>query len=207
MLFSPMSEIPLIGRNPPYLVSLALFLVISVAKALVKNYPGFIILRFLQGFFGSPGLATGGASLQDIYATEKQPYALTIWMSAIYCGPALGPLLSSFAVVAKGWRWSMWEIVWMAGPVFVLVIVCLPETSGPNLLLRRARRLRKRFHDDRLLSQSKIDQANMKFSTLYWEASVKPAEIGAKDPAVMFTNIYVSQPQCRYCHADASDRR
>ncbi|OXV06162.1 hypothetical protein Egran_06068, partial [Elaphomyces granulatus] len=63
---------------------------------------GFLVLRFLQGFFGSPCLANGGASLQDLYSLLYLPIALTAWVPSAYCGPALGPLLSSFAVTAKG---------------------------------------------------------------------------------------------------------
>lgn len=36
-------------------------------------------LRFLTGFFGSPVLATGGASLADMYVPRKIAYAIAIW--------------------------------------------------------------------------------------------------------------------------------
>lgn len=39
------------------------------------------------------------------YDLIKLPYALTAWVAATFCAPALGPLLSGFAVTAKGWRW------------------------------------------------------------------------------------------------------
>ena len=161
---------------------------------MVTNFAGFLVLRFLQGYFGSPGLATGGASLSDIYSQIKQPYALTVWMSAMYCGPALGILLSAYSVAAETWRWSLWEILWMAGPVFILLFLCLPETSAPNILLRRARRLRNRTGNSHLMSQSEIDEHNIKFAALFWNASMKPGEICIKDPAVMFVNIYVRTP-------------
>src|SRR5437870_5142703 len=64
ILFSPLSEIPLIGRNPPYMLTYAIFVILIVPAALVNNFAGLIVLRFLLGFFGSPCLATGGASLQ-----------------------------------------------------------------------------------------------------------------------------------------------
>jgi len=76
------------------------------------------------------------------------------WVSAAYCGPALGPLLSGFAVTADGWRFSLWEILWAAGPIFLAMFMLLPETSTPNILLLPANRLRKFTGDNRLLSQS-----------------------------------------------------
>jgi DHA1 family multidrug resistance protein-like MFS transporter len=86
LIFSPLSEIPRIGRNPVYIVTMFLFVIVSIPTALVKNYPGLMVLRFLQGFFGSPCLASGGASLQDIYSMMSIPYAMMAWVSAAYCG-------------------------------------------------------------------------------------------------------------------------
>ena len=79
----------------------------------VENFPGLIVLRFLLGFFGSPCLATGGASLQDIFSLIKMPYVMSTWALAATCGPALGPIISGFSVVAENWRWSQWELLWL----------------------------------------------------------------------------------------------
>lgn len=192
LLFAPLSEIPVVGRSPVYAVTMLLFVILSIPTALVKNFAGLLVLRFLQGFFGSPCLANGGATMQDMYSLLKLPYALTIWVSAAYCGPALGPLLSGFAVTAKGWRWSLWEILWIAGPVFVLMFLLVPETSTPNILLRRAQRLRLLTGDTRLRSQSEIDQKNIKPSKVFISAVIKPLEITIKDPAIAFVNLYTA---------------
>ncbi|KAL8682755.1 MAG: hypothetical protein Q9224_006746, partial [Gallowayella concinna] len=98
LLFSPLSELPLIGRNPVYATTFVLFTILSIPTALSESFAGLLVLRFIQGFLGSPCLATGGATMQDMYSLLKLPYALTFWVSAAYCGPALGPLLSGFAV-------------------------------------------------------------------------------------------------------------
>lgn len=192
LLFAPMSEIPIIGRSPVYTVTFLIFVILSVPTALVDNFAGLLVLRFLQGFFGSPCLANGAASLQDIYSLLYVPYALTCWVAAAYCGPALGPLLSGFAVTAEGWRWSLWEILWIAGPVFILMFLLVPETSTPNILLRRAARLRKLTGDIRLQSQSEIDQKGLKPSKIAVEALIKPMEITIKDPAIAFVNLYTA---------------
>lgn len=192
MLFSPLSEIPLLGRNVPYMASFGLFVILAVPTALVDNYAGLLVLRFLTGFMGSPCLATGGATMQDLYSLRKLPYALSAWVAAAFCAPACGPLLSGFAVMTKGWRWSLWEILWMAGPVFVLMVIAFPETSSPNILLRRADRLRKLTGDNMLKSQSEIDQGDMKFAGVVTNSIVKPVQIFLQDPAVFFTNVYTS---------------
>src|ERR1700744_3060449 len=108
ILWSPLSEIPLIGRSPPYMLTFGVFTVLIVPTALVNNFPGLVVLRFLLGFFGSPCLANGGASLQDMYSFVKLPYAMSIWAVAATLGPSLGPLISGFSVTAENWRWSLW---------------------------------------------------------------------------------------------------
>jgi hypothetical protein len=47
-------------------VSFALFIILCIPTAVVDNFGGLCVLRFLLGFFGSPCLATGAASLQDM---------------------------------------------------------------------------------------------------------------------------------------------
>jgi MFS transporter, DHA1 family, multidrug resistance protein len=192
LLFSPLSEIPSIGRNPIYIVTMFLFVIVSIPAPFVDNYAGLMVLRFLQGFFGSPCLASGAASLGDMYSMMALPFALVAWVSAAYCGPALGPLLSGFSVPAKDWRWSLLEILWASAPVFVAMFLLLPETSTPNLLYRRAQRLRKLTGSERFLSQAEIDQRNLDGSAVVMSALVKPFEISFKDPAVLFTQIYTA---------------
>lgn len=192
LFFSPLSEIPIIGRNPIYLITFFLFVILSIPTALAKSFAGLLVLRFLQGFLGSPCLATGGATMQDMYSLLELPYAFTVWVSAAYCGPAIGPLLSGFAVPVKGWRWSLWEIVWTSAPILVLMLLSMPETSTPNILRRRAARLRHLTNEPRLKSQSEISQTGLKPSTIAMDALIKPLEITIKDPAIAFVNVYTS---------------
>ncbi|KFX89297.1 hypothetical protein V495_03328 [Pseudogymnoascus sp. VKM F-4514 (FW-929)] len=192
LVFSPLSEIPRIGRSWVYIVTMTIFTIISIPAALVNNFAGLLVLRFLQGFFGSPCLATGAATMSDMVSMLYLPYALIAWVSAAYCGPALGPLLSGFAVGAKDWHWSLWEILWAAAPVLLLMFSVLPETSTPNILLRRAERLRKLTGESRLMAQSEIDQAKLTTREVVVDALIKPMEITIKDPAILFVNVYTA---------------
>ncbi|KAF6795011.1 Transporter mfs1-like protein 1 [Colletotrichum musicola] len=192
LLFSPLSEIPSIGRNPIYIVTMLIFVIVSIPAPLVDNYAGLMVLRFLQGLFGSPCLASGAASLGDMYSLLSLPISLVAWVSAAYCGPALGPLLSGYSVPAMGWRWSLWEILWAAAPVFIAMFLLLPETSAQNILLRRAKRLRKLTGDARFMSQSELDQRGLRTSAVVFDALIKPLEITIKDPAVLFVQLYTA---------------
>jgi MFS transporter, DHA1 family, multidrug resistance protein len=187
MLFSPLSEIAMIGRNPPYIISFVLFFIVSILTAVVDNFTALMVLRFLQGFFGSPCLASGGASLQDIYSWSQVPYGFIVWVAAIYSGPALGPLLSGYAV-STNWRWPLWEIVIMSGPFMVLLIGFLPETSKSTILLHRAQRLRKATGNPNIRAASEIKK--LKATEIVVDALIKPIEIAIKDPAIAFVCVY-----------------
>lgn len=192
LVFSPLSEVPVMGRNIPYILSFGLFVILSLPTALVDNYAGLLVLRFLTGFMGSPCLATGGATMGDIYSFMKLPYGLAFWTAAAFCAPALGPLLSGFSVVALNWRWSLWEVLMMSGPVFLVMFFTFPETSAANILLRRAKRLRKLTGNDKLRSQSEIDQGNKTLNTVVVEALWRPLQITFQDPSVLFVNVYTA---------------
>jgi DHA1 family multidrug resistance protein-like MFS transporter len=192
LVLSPLSEIAVIGRSPVYIVTMALFVILSIPTAFVKNFAGLVVLRFIQGFLCSPCLASGPATMGDIYSFLSLPFALSIWVVANCCGPSLGPLLSGFAVPVEGWRWSLFEIIWASAPVLVIMFLFLPETSTPTILLRRARRLRKLTGNDCFMSQSEIDQRQMTVSAVAVDALIKPLEITLKDPAMLFIQTYTA---------------
>lgn len=135
------------------------------------------------------------------YSFLELPIYLSGWTVASFWGPALGPIVTGFAVQAKGWRWGLWEIVWLSAPILVVFLFFYPETSTDNILRRRAQRLRKRTGITNIKSKSEVAQANMTVSEVARDALIKPMEIFIKDPAVTFTNVYVCNTRitARYC--------
>lgn len=193
LFFSPLSEVPRIGRNLPYAISFFLFCIITIPTAIAPNAIGFYFLRFLQGFFGSPCLATGGASIADVYSPDVLPHAMATWVCCLFCAPAVGTLVSGFAIPVLGWRFSMWEILIAAGPAFVLILL-LPETSPATVLHRRAQRLEKGHSIGTYKYQTAADiaQAGISFNTVVQESLLIPSKITFLDPAILFLNCYTS---------------
>lgn len=69
LLWAPLSEIATVGRNWIYIPTIFLFVILSIPLALVDNFAGLLVLRFLTGFFGSPCLANGGATVSDMVSS------------------------------------------------------------------------------------------------------------------------------------------
>jgi DHA1 family multidrug resistance protein-like MFS transporter len=152
---------------------------------------GFLVLRFLQGFFGSPCLANGGASMHDIFTEQELPYALGIWIAFAYAGPALGPALAAKATEIYGWQFPMWFIAY--GSVLAcIVILILPETYLPKILHTQSRKTNNPEAAHLRLSASRHDSV---WATLK-DSLIKPLEISLLDPSVNFVNIYTS-----FCYA------
>jgi DHA1 family multidrug resistance protein-like MFS transporter len=71
LLFSPLSEIPSIGRNPIYIATLFVFVILQFPTIYAPNMSTLLAMRFFAGFVGSPALATGGASIQDMFVVVR----------------------------------------------------------------------------------------------------------------------------------------
>ncbi|KAF2842345.1 putative caffeine resistance protein 5 [Patellaria atrata CBS 101060] len=176
MLWSPISEVPYIGRNPIYFRTLVVFVVFQVPTALATNFGMFLAFRFLTGFFGSPVLATGRTSLRDMYRPAKRAYEISIWGLFAICGPT----------------WTIWETMCLSGFCLVIIFFFLPETSAQNILYRRTRRLRKLKCNGELKCEPKImaEQMTRRDTTLM--TLVRPFTLNPTEPVVFLLNLYIA---------------
>ncbi|KAF2002849.1 benomyl/methotrexate resistance protein [Amniculicola lignicola CBS 123094] len=192
MVWAPMSEIPYIGRNPVYIATLFVFVMFQIPTAMASNFGMLLAFRFLTGLFGSPALATGGASIIDMYSPRKQSYGIAVWGVSAVCGPVLGPLVGGFAVQAEGWTWTIWELMWLSGFCFVFLFFFLPETSSTNILYRRTRRMRKITGDNRLICEPELMAQNMTGKDIALMVLIRPITLNFTEPMVFLLNLYIA---------------
>ncbi|KAI0339259.1 MFS general substrate transporter [Trametopsis cervina] len=192
MFLSPLSEIPQLGRTSVYILSLLVFVLLQIPTALSKNLGALLPLRFLAGFVGSPALATGGASLVDMWTDEWRAVVIGLWGLAAVSGPVLGPVVGGFAVQAEGWTWTIWILLWLSGATFVFLTFFLPETSSSALLYRRAARLRRITGDPRFKSMGEIEGENMTVGEIAQMTIVRPFVLCFREPIVAFWNVYIA---------------
>ncbi|KAK3943234.1 putative caffeine resistance protein 5 [Diplogelasinospora grovesii] len=190
MIFAPMSEIPQIGRNTVYILTLSVFVVFQVPTALPANFGMLLAFRFLTGFIGSPSLATGGASIADMYTPAKRTYGLALWGVGAVCGPTLGPLVGGFAAEHEGFRWPIWELMWLSGFALAVLVFFLPETSPHNILYRRTRRLRKLTGNDKLVSEGELIGKEM--SDIVTMTLIRPFTLLFTEPIVFVLDLYIA---------------
>jgi MFS family permease len=92
---------------------------------------------------------------------------MMIFSAAPFIGPVLGPLVSGFINEHTNWRWTYYLIIIWAAVMLALLLVFVPESYSPELLRRKAKRLRKETGDERWISP--VEKLNRTF----WEALKK----------------------------------
>ncbi|CAG9992964.1 unnamed protein product [Clonostachys byssicola] len=189
LFWSPLSEMPAIGRNIPYVLTMVVFLVFTVAAAQSNSFGMLLACRFLQGFFGSPILSTGGASLSDIVNQHTKPYSLYTWAVSSLAGPTTGTIIAGYTVPSLGWRWSMWEILITNSPALILLLL-LPESSPSTILHCRAKMIRQATNKECFVTRAEIELANITVFDRFYASLVVPWRVNLLDPAIMFTSLY-----------------
>ncbi|PVH88930.1 MFS general substrate transporter [Cadophora sp. DSE1049] len=179
MLFAPMSEIPTIGRSRIYFWTLFAFVLLQLPTGYATNITMLLVFRFLTGFFGGPVLATGGATIMDIYPPQEVPYWIGIFGACGILGPVFGPLVGGFAAQAEGWRWTIWELTWLCAAVLIVL----------NILYRRAKRMRTATGDARFKSQSEVVAARVTRSD---ELAIlgRAFTLPFLEPVIFFVDMY-----------------
>ncbi|GAA5851013.1 hypothetical protein JCM9279_005258 [Rhodotorula babjevae] len=191
MVLSPMQEIPKWGRLPVYIIGLALFVIFQVPEVLAKNVATILVFRFLSGVVGSPALATGGASMSDIYAPKQLAIAIGAWSMGAVCGPIAGPVIGGFAAQGMNWRWPALELLWISGFAFVVLFFTFPETLESTILIRRAERLRKLTGNVMLKAPAEVDAGeNDKLGRLLKETISRAFRL-AIEPSLAVVHVYL----------------
>lgn len=187
-----MSEIPYIGRNPVYVGTLFAFVLLQLPVIYASNSSMLFAFRFLTGLVGSPALATGGATIADIYEPRKQAYGIGVWGISAVFGPAMGPLIGGFAAENEGWKWTIWELMWLSGFCFVFLFFFLPETSSSNILYRRTVRIRALTNNPRVKCEPEIEAEGMSGKEIGMMVFVRPFTLSFTEPICFLLNLYLA---------------
>ncbi|KAI9894694.1 MAG: hypothetical protein M1814_002050 [Vezdaea aestivalis] len=192
MVWAPMSEMPYLGRNPIYIGTLFAFVLLQLPVIYAKNFGMLLAFRFITGLVGSPVLATGGATIADLFKPSKQAYGIGVWGIAAVLGPAMGPLIGGFAAESKGWKWPIWELMWLSGFCLVFLTIFLPETSSSNILYRRTQRIRKLTGNTQLKCEPEIEADGMSGKEIALMVFVRPFTLSFTEPIVFLLNMYIA---------------
>ncbi|CAN6629736.1 fluconazole resistance protein 1 [Trichomonascus vanleenenianus] len=191
MFWSPFSENPAVGRTNIYVLTLLVFVALQIPTALAKNIGSLLVLRFLAGFFASPALATGGASVGDVVTIPRIPIGLASWGISAVCGPVFGPFIGGVFSQLLNWRWTFWFLLMMSGSSLFFLSFMLPETNNETLLYRKAKRLRKLTGNPNIISNADLYLRNMSAREMAIDTLWRPIEITLTEPVVFLIDLYI----------------
>ncbi|EME84841.1 uncharacterized protein MYCFIDRAFT_195784 [Pseudocercospora fijiensis CIRAD86] len=188
MLWAPLSEN--YGRRSIILGTYLSYTIWVLACALAPTWPGFLVFRFLTGFFGSTPISLTGGLFADILESPVWRGRSIAWFMALASfGPALAPIPSGYLAERYSWRWPFWLGVVLAG-VCAVPLVFLPETFGPRILLLKARRIRKEKEGGNVFAELEIQKTSTK--QLFTQVLGRPLRMVLTEPIVSACGLYLS---------------
>jgi len=143
LAFGPIVGAPLsetFGRKVVYQSTTPIFALFLVGSGFARGIVSLTICRFFAGLFGSPGISFAAATISDMVPLlERAPY-MAVYYSMPWLGSALAPLIGSYAITGKGWRWTQWVALFFTA-ASISSTCALKESFKKQILKNRAKEL------------------------------------------------------------------
>ncbi len=136
-----------LGERRLMVLSLALFVLASLAAGLAGSISGLIVFRFVQGLGGGLLIPVGQAMAYRHYAPGDRVRLTSLVMMVALIVPAISPFVGGLIVQALSWRWIFFSSIPLALLTLLLawawleravVAARIPPLDMPGLLLGAA---------------------------------------------------------------------
>lgn len=189
LLWAPLSEI--YGRQVIFIVTFGAFTAFMGGATAKSTLATLLVMRFFGGSFGSSPFTNAGGVIADVFPANERGAAMGVFSLMPSLGPTTGPFISGFLGESAGWRWVMGLMVILAGCLWFIGSLFVPETYAPVLLRRRAAELSKRSGK---VYKTKVDIEKGDISTTktLTIALGRPFVLLFMEPIVLILAIYMS---------------
>jgi len=120
------------GRRPVVLGSIAVYVALSLASAMVTTFEALLVVRALQGFFGAGIVALPPAIIRDRVGGDKMARMMSLIFVIFLMVPALAPLIGSLILKVADWR-AIFAVMAIQGiAVGTWIWLRLPESLAPE---------------------------------------------------------------------------
>jgi multidrug resistance protein len=188
MAFAPLSEI--MGRQKIYISTLLLAVVFIIPCAVAKNIETLLICRAIDGIAISAPMTLVGGTLADLWNPNERGVPMAVFSAAPFIGPAIGPLVGGFIADNIGWRWLYWIQLILTGFCYILITFTVPETYAPEILARRAKKLRKETSNNRYVTEQDLDKRPLNERLKIF--LLRPFQLLFQELIVFFLSLYMS---------------
>jgi MFS family permease len=188
-LWAPLSE--LYGRRILFIITHSLVVAFVGGSAGCRSMASLLVFRFLSGTFGSSPLTNSGGVIADLFPPEQRGLAMSVFATAPFMGPLLGPTIGGYIAITVGWRWVQGVCCIFIGSVWIMGSFLIPETYGPRQLQIIARQLTKssgKLH----ISVLEANGVGQDPSQVFGKALKRPWLLLFREPIVFIASIYLS---------------
>ncbi|KAJ7091308.1 MFS general substrate transporter [Mycena crocata] len=191
LFWGPGSEI--IGRRPIFVVAMSLYTILHLGQALAPNIETLLITRFLGGFFAVAPLTNAGGVIADIWSVENRGLATSLFSASVFLGPVMGPIVAGYIVDSTlSWRWVFWVMMIFAGTCTIIMIITLPETYAPVLLLKKVRARRKADPAGTTHLFAAHEKQDWSPRGIVHRTLFRPFQMLAGEPILVLVTVYLS---------------
>jgi DHA1 family bicyclomycin/chloramphenicol resistance-like MFS transporter len=120
------------GRRPVVLTCLGVYMVISLASALVTDFTALLILRATLGFFTAGMMVMPMAIIRDQFSGDRMARVQSLISMTFMVVPMLAPTIGQTVLLVAGWRWIFGVMALLAAGVTFWTWARLPETLHPD---------------------------------------------------------------------------
>jgi MFS transporter, DHA1 family, multidrug resistance protein len=134
LFYGPASD--RLGRRPPALFGLALYVAGSIASALAHSVDTLLIARFGQALGACAGSVIGRAIVRDHFNHQESARFFSLLALVTGIAPILAPLAGGFLLVLIGWRGIFGVLAAFGAIVAVAATLRLPESRSDAVRLQ-----------------------------------------------------------------------
>ena len=120
------------GRRPILLGSIAAYIVLSLASALVTSFGALIAVRAAQGLFGAAIVALPPAIIRDRVGGDKMARMMSLIFVIFLMVPAIAPSIGELILLAFDWRAIFAAMAVQGVLIGAWVYTRLPESLDPD---------------------------------------------------------------------------
>ncbi|SPO24007.1 related to MFS multidrug transporter [Ustilago trichophora] len=190
LIFAPATE--MFGRRIVLQTTNIMFIAFNLGCGASQSSAQMTVLRFFAGLGGSAPLAVGGGTIADLFEPAERGSAMGMYSLAPLLGPAIGPIVGGWIVQELGqWRWIFWASSIYGGLTAFIGFFLLPETYAPEILKRKAKKLRKETGNHELHTVYEKQESSAWYVKLRHNL-VRPFVLLTTQPIIQVFSIYLA---------------
>lgn len=119
----------LFGRRNYLVLSIALFIIASIACGNATSLPEMVFWRIVQGLGGGGLIATAQMTLFEVFPAKEMGTAMAIFGMGIMLGPMLGPTVGGWLTDQYSWPWIFYINLPLGLGALLLTLLYVPDSK------------------------------------------------------------------------------